>query len=288
MKKILLATSILAASATIANAQAVTITGEGRMGVQFQNFGVWTWNQENRLRLDFNVEVEADHGLTFGAWTRAEMSSTGAGAGIFSESRVWVQSGAVTLTFGNADGAIAGYGYSHGWLGGCGVGYEGGQLCGDAAGLDTATHQEISNGPIPAPQVLLTYEGSNYVVAISHQDNISTEIGGNVSFGAWTFGAGYTDLFDIYTVSGHYDGGSWGVGAIVAANSFVTNWSVSATVAALGGEFYGYVGEVFGDESYGLSFGYDLGGGASVVAGAEHIGGVTNATTGSVGVVFTF
>ena len=71
MKKILLASTALVLSAGLAHAQAVRITGEGRMGIMYTNAGGGVWAQENRLQFNFNVAVEADHGLTFGAWTRA-------------------------------------------------------------------------------------------------------------------------------------------------------------------------------------------------------------------------
>ena len=112
-----------------------------------------------------------------------------------------------------------------------------------------------------------------------------TEIGARTSFGAFTVAAGYTTLFDVWTISGHYDGGAWGAGAIVAANSVATNWALSGNVQVLGGNLYGYVGRVFTANAYGLSFGYDLGGGATLTAGAERVG---NLTMGSLGVAFTF
>lgn len=293
MKKLLVATSALIASATLAHAQGLTISGEGRMGVNGLDFGTgWNWQVENRLRLDFTATIEADHGLTFGAWTRAQMASNGIGvaqAGGFSPARVWVEANNLRLTFGNADGAIASYGYSHGWLGGWLIGYEAGQLGGDAVGLDTVAHLQTDAAvPHPAAQVMLSYEGDNYAVAVSHQDGVSTEIAGNITFGAWTVAAGYTDMFDVRTVSGHYDGGSWGVGLIVGWNSVSTNWSLSGTVALGGGELYAYVGELFDDETYGLSYSYDLGGGATIVAGGERIGGLVDTSMASVGVVFTF
>lgn len=293
MKKLLLASTALLASATFANAQGLTITGEGRMGIQaFYNGTSWSWTQEQRLRLDFSVAVEADHGLTFGAWSRAEMNSAWPGvsnAGGFSPARVWVEANGLRLTFGNSDGALASYGYSHGWLGGCMVGYEGGQLCGDTAGLLVAgTHLQTDVAVAHPAQVMLSYEGENFAVAVSDQRGGSTEIGGNATFGAFSVGAGYNDTFDVATVSGHYDGGSWGVGALVAWNSTQTNWALSGTVALGGGELYGYVGEVFSDGTYGLSYSYGLGGGANLVIGGEHIGGVTDNTSASVGVVFTF
>lgn len=296
MKNFLLASTMLVATATIANAQVVTITGEGRMGVQaftLGGAGVWAWSQESRLRLDFSVAVEADHGLTFGAWTRAQMASVWPGAataGGFSPARVWVESNSVRLTFGNSDGAIASYGYSHGWLGGCGVGYEGGQLCGDTAGLLAVTQQQTDTNATHPAQVMLSHEGANYAVAVSHQRNGTTEVAGNYSFGAITVGAGYTNVFggDAWTLSTHYDGGSWGVGAIYADVFQTGNWSISANADIYGGSLYGYIGEIANSATYGLSYGYDLGGGATLTAGAEHWDAGPGVSTASVGVSFTF
>ncbi|MCB1395658.1 MAG: porin, partial [Rhodobacteraceae bacterium] len=83
MKKILLASTALVLSAGLAHAQAVTITGSGRMGITGMDAGGgWNWSQEHRLDLNFNVSVEADHGLTFGAWTRARMEGGWQGVGL--------------------------------------------------------------------------------------------------------------------------------------------------------------------------------------------------------------
>lgn len=207
MKNLLLASTALVLSAGLAHAQAVTITGEGRMGIQYDNagFGGSNWRQEQRLTLNFNVSVQADHGLTFGAWTRARMQTGGLGVanqGVFSGSRVWVEANGLRLTFGNQDGAFR------------------------AAGASS------------------------------------------------------------WALSGHYNGGSWGVGAIVADVAGVnTNFSISANAQLGGGNLYGYIGRVGGANAYGLSYGYGLGGGATLTVGAERVGA---ATTASVGVAFSF
>ena len=100
MKKLLLASTALVFSAAVANAQAVSIGGEGRMGIMGTDSGAgWNWAQENRLQFNFSVSVEADHGLTFGAFSRARM--TNGATGVFSGSRVWVESNGLRLTFGN-------------------------------------------------------------------------------------------------------------------------------------------------------------------------------------------
>ena len=308
MQKLLLATTALIASATLANAQAFTVSGEGRMGVQYNSTGIAggsNYQIEHRLTLDFNVAVEADHGLTFGAWTRARMQMGGGTpvifnsnqTGTFSGSRVWVEASGLRLTFGNMDGAIATAGTSHGWLGGCMVGYEGGMWCGDSAGLDTAVQTEPLVGPAPAQRLMVTYAIGNTNIAVSHDRGAATEIGIQSSFDAVTVALGYANQTIVgswtagaalWTLSGHYNGGAWGVGAVVARSNSITNWSLSGNVGLGGGDFYAYVGRVNGDNTYGLNYGYGLGGGATLTAGAERIGGVTNTTVASVCVAFTF
>ncbi|MCA2013249.1 porin [Cereibacter sphaeroides] len=296
MKNLLLASTVLVASATIANAQAVTISGEGRMGIYAVEapFG-WFWSQDHELTLDFNVVVEADHGLTFGAWTEAEMTSGWPGTaapGVFSGSRVWVESNGLRLTFGNSDGAINSFGTA---IGSCGVGYAGegiafSGLCLDQGLVPLFAHAE---GDI-APQAMISYEGANYAIAVSNERGGSTEIAGQYTFGAITVAAGYSDVADgAFVVSGHYDAGSWGVGALYSAVDtgpfYVDGWALQGNVDVYGGTVNAYVGEVLAATTYGVSYGYGLGGGAELEAGVERAenGGV-DVTTVSVGVNFSF
>lgn len=309
MKKILLASTALVLSAGLAHAQAVRITGEGRMGIQYDENGFGggsNWRQENRLTLNFNVSVEADHGLTFGAWSRARMQVAGLGtaqSGVFSGSRVWVESNGLKLTFGNQDGAIRGAGVAMGYAGGCGVGYEGGIQCYDDAGLLSVSQGQNSTGSDNQPMARVDYTFGSTRVAISHARGNgilpeATEVGVRSTFDAITVALGYTsngganvNFDDVWTVSAAYDAGSWGVGAIVANGNSVTNWSISGNVDLGGGNLYGYVGELASETSYGLSYSYGLGGGANLVVGAEHWDGANagaGRTVGSVGVVFTF
>ena len=310
MKNILLATTALVLSAGLAHAQAVTITGEGRMGLMYTSGGAG-WSTENRLTLNFNVAVQADHGLSFGAWTRARMSGRGGTAVVtpgpdglpgtaddevgrvngFSGSRVWVEASGLRLTFGNVDGAFRGTGVAFGYLGGCGVGYEGGQQCGDAMGLLPITQGQNSTGVISAQRVRVDYTMGSTRVSISNDNGTATdatEIGVRTTFDAWTVAAGYsTGPFgvDFYSVSAAYNGGSWSAGAAVAADGVVTNYVLQASANLGGGRLYGYVGEVNTLRSYGLNYGYGLGGGATLSIGAERVGAVT---TASVGVAFNF
>lgn len=323
MKKLLLASTALVLSAGLAQAQAVRITGEGRMGIEYSSAGyaliggASNWIQESRLQLNFNVSVEADHGLTFGAFTRARMANganggaiagaltpDGLGIGVFSSARVWVEANGFRLTFGNVDGAFRGAGASHGYLGGCGVGYEGGIACGDASGLLGVTQGFDSiyspTSPVHATsRVRVDYTMGDTRVALSYDRSRATEIGIRHSFGAFTVALGYTNGNGngaaggwvagqaVTAVSGHYNAGSWGAGALVAFGGGNTNYSVSGNVALGGGTVYGYIGRVGGAQTYGLDYGYGLGGGATAHAGVEHNNG-TGVTVGSIGVVFGF
>jgi len=295
MKKLLLAATALVLSAGLAHAQAVRITGEGRMGIQYDStapFGGSRVRQENRLTLNFNVSVEADHGLTFGAWSRARMQVAGQGTaqqGVFSGSRVWVEASGFRLTFGNQDGAFRQAGTAMGYAGGCGVGYEGGQQCGDSVGLLGVTQGQNSTGSDNEPMVGLSYTMGSTRFALSHARGGATELGIRSTFDAFTVAVGYTNGgagANSYAVSGRYNGGSWGVGAIVARiASATTNYAISGNVDLGGGSLYGYIGRVATQNAYGLNYGYGLGGGGTLHVGAERVGAVT---TASVGVVFNF
>jgi hypothetical protein len=373
MKKILLASTALVLSAGIAQAQAVRITGEGRMGILYErvsgdNGSASAWAQENRLQFNFTVGVTADHGLSFGAFTRARM--TNGTAASFSGSRVWVEASNLRLTFGNVDGAIRGAGVSHGYAGGCGVGYVGGHYCADASGLlglttlglvpgylgvtgaaqPGQTHGFASQAGGPAARARLDYSFGDTRVAISSDRGAATEFGIRSRFDAFTVALGYSNRvtygvaqanpatysgFDlvagsaipragsVLSLSGHYNGGSWGVGlqvvrvsysnvatfAAVESNMNHTNWTLSGNVELGGGNLYGYVGRMYmagidvgGAITYrlpvntlGISYGYGLGGGATLTAGIERAAirnslgaGSATYTSASVGVAFNF
>jgi hypothetical protein len=373
MKKILLASTALVLSAGIAQAQAVRITGEGRMGILYERVSgdegsASAWAQENRLQLNFTVGVTADHGLTFGAFSRVRI--TNGATGVFSGSRVWVEASNLRLTFGNVDGAIRGAGVSHGYAGGCGVGYVGGHYCGDATGLlglstlglvpgylsaagaaqPGQTHGFASTAGGPAARIRLDYSFGDTRVALSHDRDAATEFGIRSRFDAFTVALGYSNRVtygvlaaavpgasytgftyvansavpragNVLSLSGHYNGGSWGVGLHVVRMSYSntaafaateadmghTNWTLSGNVELGGGNLYAYVGrtsiaflDVGGSaairvptNTLGVSYGYSLGGGATLTAGIERAamrfpGRNATYTSASVGVAFNF
>lgn len=343
MTRLFLATTALIAATGVANAQAVSITGEGRMGILYETISVVglnfsDWAQENRLVLNFDVTVQADHGLTFGAHSRVQIDNGSAGR--FSGSHVYVEASGLRLSFGNLDGAILSTGTSHGFGGGCGIGYVGGHYCGDSAGLVGLFYLGLNNpvgfppnavivGPMAqefdytgggSPALMrLDYSFGTSAVSVSHERGGATELGVRTQFDAFTVALGYSNravatipvaegfvgLYvpgNVLALSGHYDGGTWGVGALVVRNSLSgilsplshTNYSLSGNVELGGGELYAYVGRIsqnnlFTFNTAGVSYGYGLGGGATLTGGIERISGAgIRITSASVGVAFSF
>lgn len=337
MKKILLATTALVLSAGLAQAQGLSIGGEGRMGIIHTNAGpsggFWvpfvpastSTVQENRFQLNFTATAQADHGLSFGAFSRVRI--TNGATGVFSGSRVWVEASGLRLTFGNQDGALVGAGVAMGYLGGCGIGYVGGHLCGDSAGLLGVSQLFASTAGGAPDRMRLDYTMGDFRIAISHDRGFggtsrSTEVGVRYTFDAFTVAAGYrpatatgqtvlgvlTSTPRVITASAAYNGGSWGVRAIVARIGTLTTGNVQASAELGGGTLYGYVGRtrvqtgVLGfpgawvagtAPAAGINYRYGLGGGAAITAGVEHVGRnnvVQNArtTVASVGVTFNF
>ena len=80
MKKVLLATTMLVAGASIAAAE-VTVSGDARMGVVNNFAGDTSFN--SRARVAFALSAESESGLSFGASFRADNAlgaSSGTGA----------------------------------------------------------------------------------------------------------------------------------------------------------------------------------------------------------------
>ena len=372
MKRLLLSTSLLVASAGLAHAQAVTITGEGRMGVVYETISLGGASfsgtiQENRLVLNFTVAVSGDNGLSFGGSSRVQINNGGSipvvtgftvdpvtGALVpavrvvsgFAGSQIYVEANGLRLSFGNLDGAIINSGVASGYPG-CGIGYVGGHYCGDSAGLvglfyiglnnpaplppnavwqaAQAQEQDYTGGGAPA-RARLDYSFGTTSISLSHDRGGATELGVRSTFDAFTVALGYSNRVavtiatpagfegalvggSVVTLSGRYDGGTWGVGILAARLSYDgafnafnhTNWAVSGNVELGGGNLYAYVGRVFHAgvggrvpfSTAGISYGYGLGGGATLTVGVERLstnallGGVSF-TSASLGVAFTF
>lgn len=325
MKKLLLATTALALSAGLANAQNLAVTGSARMGLTYAGSApgpavpaaVGTLGApaltaaattlESRVRIDFTATVAADHGLTMGAWTRINTSN--AGAGTIAGGRVWVEGSGLRLTFGNQAGAI------QGTLVGAGtVGYTGGGFAGGSAGMNTLTMGDSGAGGFAQNRIGVQYSAGDVLVMLSHdragtlaagQTQAATEIGVRGTFGAVRVALGYathraiTGVGTVYnagtrivTGSAAYNGGSWTAGLVIAnVQDLGTNFALTASAQMGGGTLNGYIGRhidgvaATSDNAYGIGYAYGLGGGARFAVGAESVNGRTAA---NVGVSFSF
>lgn len=113
MKKVLLATTVLAMSATVAAAE-VSVSGSARMGVAYNSEST-TGNDvgfTSRARVQFNLSGESDNGLAFGASVRADQANNANsgikdvnGMGNQTAGSVFVSGAFGKISMGDVDGA---------------------------------------------------------------------------------------------------------------------------------------------------------------------------------------
>ena len=77
MKKLLLASTALLVSAGVAAAD-VSVSGDGRMGVTYDNSRDTKWEFTNRIRVIFTLSGESDAGFSFGGSIQADNAADGA------------------------------------------------------------------------------------------------------------------------------------------------------------------------------------------------------------------
>lgn len=165
MKKLLIATSALVATAGVAAAQ-VSVSGSARFGLQYVAnvpAGTTSYIVSNRLRVNFAMSGTADNGVTFGAFTRLNIQQglnvgNNVSASRVSGGHVFLAANGFRITVGNMGGAVAHrvalYGGGLGYTGSFGVGanFDGGGLVdntGVGAVMVPTTHtaySEQSNG----------------------------------------------------------------------------------------------------------------------------------------------
>lgn len=283
MKKILLATTVLAMTASVAAAE-VAVSGSARMGIV--NDGTDT-AFSSRVRIVFAGSGTTDGGLSFGAEMRADQfggndnnGSNGSSGNVGTnntDSTVFVSGSFGTLTMGdvaggaadNLVGQVSGVGYT-----GLGDNNEIGFLGADSAGgTGTAARYDYTSGALSvsvgigqptdaeeAASVAVKYAAGSYSVALGYSDtatNSQVDVKGSATFGAATVSAriaqrdtvavGEDDL--AYAVSLDYVAGAATVTAFAAQNR-----------------------DFAGQDTAGLGVAYDLGGGAAVKAGVADNG----------------
>lgn len=308
MKKILLATSALVLSAGMASAQGLSIGGDARMGVQWNDAGwgggLGNWRMESRVNLNFAATVQGDHGLSFGmfsrvrtdnAWQRRavgdidfpgeDFDDTLTTSGDFSGHNVWVEASGLRLTFGNTSGPIEAFGVA----GAVPMGYTGGtfQQFGGLYTANAGAYLFDSFGPGTAQLASATYSMGDYRVGIARARGGHTEVAGQASFDAFTIAAGWANNAARYrTVSAAYNAGDWGASAIWARTFGNDYFTLGGRVDVGGGTASAYIGQHNSNNVGGISYRYGLGGGATLGANLERV--QTGANRAELGVIFSF
>ena len=291
MKKILLATTLLAATTGFAAAE-VTLSGDARMGV-ISGFGSTDMAFTSRARVKFTLSGSTDGGLEFGASFRAD-NAAGAKAG--EAGSVFVSGAFGKLSMGDVDGAanaavgqVSGVGLTglsdlneviYVANGGSNFDSAVDDSVGENDTIDPSALYEYSTGDLTiyasvtnpsgtsdAYAIAAKYALGDYTVALGYESLQGTTTGGNANDlghiilgGTATFGAA-----TVKVIYGQADGTLSGA-AVNNASQYAVSVDYKAdalTVTA----FYADKTELGGAEAYGLGASYDLGGGASVVGG---------------------
>ena len=278
MKKVLLTTSALTLLAGAASA--VDIGGYARIGIS--NADGSTTNYL-RNQITFTGSASTDGGLTMSTWTRYRHSAAASvfsGTGSLAAPRISVSNGAMTLTAGNAGGAIN----ANSGMWGCGSVMWG---CADVVGSwDWASTSSTGAGP---NVVRLDMALGGASVSVSGGNGNDTEASLSVPMGGGSVGIGFDQNSSAnQTISVNWSGTMAGMSAGVrtsqsgGSTGYIAN--VSAPMAA--GSVYVFAGKTLaGANNYGLRYNQSLGGGASLQAGMTSAGGTT--TVGA-GVAFGF
>ena len=275
MKKVLLATSILAASAGFAAAE-VAVSGSARMGLFYDGDDTYF---SSRVRIDFTASGETDGGLSFGASMRADQSGQGGGFPNVSndDSTVYISGAFGKLTFGDNDsaanvlvGQVSGVGYT-------GIGDANEVFYGSHT--DTSALYEYSTGALSFALSTGQVNSDEYAVAVKYStDAFSVALGWEGGDGAgadrlYLGGSGTFGAATVKAVVADYDDGSDTDFALSV--DYVTG---AATVTA----FYHDAPEAFG-----IGASYDLGGGAAVKGGVVNLG-IADETVADIGITMSF
>jgi outer membrane protein OmpU len=265
MKKILIASTALVATAGIASAE-IGFSGAAGFGVVYDGSD---WGPDYYTTLSVSMTGETDGGLSFGASYDITQDNGGTGVG---DTEVYVEGGFGKLTVGAVGSAVDAK------LGIGDIGYSG-------LGVDNRAESIIDDND--AGNIMYTGSFGDFGVAMSidmgvgSADNFS--IAATYAMGDYNFGVGYDDAESAISVKA---GGSFGDIALNALYSRSSDTDEdafgihaaytmgAATISAA------YADSDREGEAYGLGISYDLGGGASVDAGVAEVEGTTVADLG--------
>lgn len=289
MKKILLATTLLAGFAGAAAAE-VTLSGDARMGILYSdNAGDAVIT--NRARVTFTMSGESDSGLSFGASFRAD-NAVDAAAG--TAGSVYVSGAFGKLSVGDVDHADA-------------------AAVGQVAAISLTglgDRNEIKrDSQLPGkilPAALYEYSAGSFTGYASVDSSDTWAIAGKYAAGNYTVALGYSD--DAIDGDGSVSlGGTAAFGAVAVAGQYYmidragtdeTQYALSATYTSGAMAVTGFLSQtdigLASQTSYGIGASYDLGGGAKVVGGLAStsgdaiLGGNSLDTVADLGLSFSF
>ncbi|GGA19657.1 porin [Neptunicoccus cionae] len=316
MKKVLLATTAIVASASAAAAD-VTLSGSGRFGIVYDSSrdaaGQSKTKIERRMTVNIDGTGATDTGLEFGGRIRLR-SDEGDTSGAVGSANIWMGNDMFRITVGNTDGALVNrIAYFDGTVGLTGLH--------DADNsFNIGTFQSLlntySSRGNAGDVVRLDYNVGGFGLSVStdstgdHLSNGSEDaIAASYNFGDWTVAAGYAkNANNATTAAGELDMWSLSAGGQIADFAVNVNYSdlenvgskavlsgsyafdattVTAFVAHTDEDSFGSAGiGATGDETeYGIGFTHSLGG--AVLAGGISRD-YTEETMADLGVRFAF
>lgn len=268
MKKLLLATTMLAGTAGFAAAE-VTVSGSANMWLADNGT---TTSTKHSIDVSFGMSGETDGGLSFGASLTLQEDGSTDGPG-----SVFVSGAFGKLAFGDVDSADQAVG-----IGMDDVGFDG-------LGVDDVAER---NRGASGSEILYTYSADVFTVALSTDDPSTSD---DFAIGASYKGEGFSVAL-AYAVDGteHITNGAVSYStAGVSAKLYVEESSVDGTGYGLNLGYSvdalavtaAYARNDAGDTAIGIGAAYDLGGGASIKGGIADTGA---AAVWDMGLSFTF
>jgi hypothetical protein len=264
MKKVLLTTTVLALSASVAAADGVSLKGMARVGID--NAGGET-TLKSRIQVDASGGITTDSGLTLGAKSRLRVENAAAAGddGGFNNPEVTIGLGGVHLAFGNTNSAMAAAGNPFGTC----VGEPGDYCMGDFKGI----YSSNSKGPVQKIRADVSMGGATVSLS-SDMGNDAAELGVKTSVGAFNVGVGMgfggasEDQY-VADVNGTFGDIKVGVRATDAMSAAYVNY----TNGALGVQAF-----ASDQDTQAVGVTYDLGGATLGVAG--EVDGASQITLG--------
>ena len=304
MKTLLLATTMLATTAGLAAAE-VTLSGDARMGVVYDDFFDDSLSFNSRARVAFSLSGETDNGLSFGGSFRADNAGDAAngidGAVFLSGAFGSISMGDVSSAAENAVGDLAEVGYT-------GFSSFGGIALDTNGAFDGGLGNEIQYVATGDDEMALyEYSTGNVTLYVSvgqpGDGQTSYSVAGRYDTDSFGVALGYEDLEDeatqtIGAVYGTFSGVTLraiygaveGRGAVLDVDQY--GLSASYTMDAVTVDAFWRKTEVEDGrevDAYGIGATYDLGGGAAIEGGVGRIDdGAFENVVADLGVTFEF